>query len=77
MDPPSNGFDLFIQSFNDIVLNPIMPEREGVTLWGYPVPFIVGKLRDNTASVGRRKNYPYHMVHFISFLGIKLYGLSR
>ena len=28
------------------------------------MPFILGELRDNTASVGRRKNYPWYMVGF-------------
>ena len=30
-------------------------------------PFILGKLQDNTASVGWRNNYPWYMVHFIFF----------
>ena len=30
---------------------------------GKSVPFILGELRNNTASVGQRKNYPWYMVH--------------
>jgi hypothetical protein len=43
----------------------------------YTVPFILGELPDNTASVGFKKNYPGDLVHFIFLLGIKLFCLSR
>ena len=32
-----------------------------------PVPYILGELRDNTTSVGWKKNYPWYMVHFNFF----------
>jgi hypothetical protein len=32
-----------------------------------PVPFTLGELRDNTASVGFKNNYPGDLVHF--FIG--------
>ena len=35
----------------------------------YPVPYMLGGLRDNTASVGWQKKYPWYMVQFILFLG--------
>ena len=30
-----------------------------------PVPYILGELRDNTASVGTKKNYPGNLVHIL------------
>ena len=37
------------------------------------VPYILGELRDNMASVGWRKNYPWYMVHFIYFFRNKTF----
>ena len=35
-----------------------------------PVPFILQELRENTASVGFKKNYPGYLIHFIFSVGI-------
>ena len=44
------------------------------TIFGWDRKFFSPSvLKDNTAPIGWRKNYPWYMVHFKLFLGIKLF----
>ena len=73
---PQQSFTPAIQHY-ELFISIIVLILISFLLWLFAEPYILGELGHNTTSLGWRKNYPWYMVHFIFFLGIKLFCLSR